>query len=126
MMSYSWGIISGSFIAPYILALYSKKINRKGAWSAIISGFVIAVVPALSKCIMLALGNPKESQGILATVSDLAGKGPLFACIAMVVSLIVCYVVSLLTPENLKKCNIDNFYNGQVEHSDEEAEAVKA
>lgn len=126
MMSYSWGIISGSFIAPYILALYSKKINRKGAWSAIISGFVIAVVPALSKCIMLALANPKETQGILATVSDLAGKGPLFACIAMVVSLIVCYVVSLLTPENLKKCNIDNFYNGQVEHSDEEAEAVKA
>ena len=25
MMSYSWGIISGSFIAPYILALYCKK-----------------------------------------------------------------------------------------------------
>ena len=45
MMSYSWGIISGSFIAPYILALYCKKINRKGAWAAILSGFSSQLFP---------------------------------------------------------------------------------
>mgnify|MGYP002618149760 CR=1 FL=1 len=32
MMSYSWGILSGSFLAPYLLALYWKGINRAGAW----------------------------------------------------------------------------------------------
>lgn len=30
MMSYSWGIISGSFLAPYALSLYWKGINRRG------------------------------------------------------------------------------------------------
>ena len=32
MMSYSWGIISGSFLAPYVVALYWKRMNRSGAW----------------------------------------------------------------------------------------------
>lgn len=27
MMSYSWGVISGSFLAPYLLALYWKGLN---------------------------------------------------------------------------------------------------
>ncbi len=117
MMSYSWGIISGSFIAPYILALYCKKINRKGAWAAILSGFFIAIVPAFSKCVMLAAGNPKSAEGALKTVSDLASKGPLFACIAMAVSIIVCLAVSFATPKNLEKCNADYFYNGKVDRS---------
>ena len=37
MMSYSWGIISGSFLAPYAVALYWKGINRPApgrGWSA--------------------------------------------------------------------------------------------
>lgn len=33
MMSYSWGILSGSFLAPYAIALYWKGINRTGAWA---------------------------------------------------------------------------------------------
>ena len=33
MMSYSWGIISGSFLAPYLLSLYWKGINRAGRFS---------------------------------------------------------------------------------------------
>ncbi len=115
MMSYSWGIISGSFIAPYLLALYSKKINRIGAWSGIISGFVIAVVPALSKCILIALRNPVSETGFIKTLNTLASMGPTFACIAMALSLLVCYLVSILTPKNIQKCNIDLFYNGAIE-----------
>ena len=117
MMSYSWGIISGSFMAAYLLPLYCKKINRIGAFASVASGFAIAVVPAFSKCVLLAAGSPQNAEGALKTFSDLASKGPLFACIAMAVSLIVCFAVSLLTPQNLEKCDTDYFYNGQVDRS---------
>ncbi len=117
MMSYSWGIISGSFMAAYLLPLYCKKINRIGAFASVASGFAIAVVPAFSKCVLLAAGSPQSAEGALKIFSDLAGKGPLFACIAMAVSLVVCFAVSLLTPQNLEKCDTEYFYNGQVDRS---------
>lgn len=117
MMSYSWGIISGSFMAAYLLPLYCKKINRIGAFASVASGFVIAIVPAFSKCVLLAAGSPQNAEGALKTFSDLASKGPLFACIAMAVSIVVCLVVSLLTPKNLEKCDTDYFYNGRVDRS---------
>lgn len=117
MMSYSWGIISGSFMAAYLLPLYCKKINRIGAFASVASGFAIAVVPAFSKCVLLAAGSPQNAEGTLKTFSALASKGPLFACIAMAVSLVVCFAVSLLTPQNLEKCDTDYFYNGCVDRS---------
>lgn len=49
MMSYSWGIISGSFLAPYALSLYWKGINRAGAWAGIIGGFATALPPLLAQ-----------------------------------------------------------------------------
>ena len=64
MMSYSWGIISGSFLAPYLLSLYWKGINRAGAWAGMIAGFLTAFVPA-------------------AASGFTTPNGPLFACLAM-------------------------------------------
>ena len=77
MMSYSWGILSGSFLAPYLLTLYWKGINRAGAWAGMLGGFLTAFVPA-------------------AASGFTTPNGPLFACLAMVVSLGLCFVVSLL------------------------------
>lgn len=105
MMSYSWGIISGSFLAPYVIALYWKKMNTKGAWAGIISGFVIAAVPAAAK---LATGFTANETAVW-----FAGKGPVFACIAMVASLVICVAVSLVTkPTNEKETEF--FYSGDV------------
>ena len=101
MMSYSWGIISGSFLAPFVLALYSKKINKAAAWASVLSGFSIALIPAVSKFILIAMGNPAGADGgTIASLVTLSGKGPLYACIAMIVSLIVCYLVSIITAKN--------------------------
>lgn len=75
MMSYSWGIISGSFLAPYLLSLYWKGINRTGAWAGMLGGFLTAFVPA-------------AASGF--TTPD----GPLYACCAMVVSFLLCFVGS--------------------------------
>lgn len=107
MMSYSWGIVSGSFLAPYVLALYYKSLNKVGAWAGILSGFTIALVPAVSRFIVLC--------GIdTAAIVELSKKGPLFACIAMIVSLLFCVIFSELTKKKITQ-NTDLFYNKAVE-----------
>lgn len=90
MMSYSWGILSGSFMAPYLLALYWKGVNRAGAWAGMLSGFAVAFVPAGSKLITIFWA---EAPG---QIINLAGQGPLFAVIAILVSLIMCTFFSLM------------------------------
>ena len=86
MMSYSWGIISGSFLAPYVIALYWKKANKQGAWAGIIGGFVIALVPAVCK-----LAEPFAD---VAAVKQIAAMGPVFACAAMIISIVLVIGVS--------------------------------
>ena len=117
MMSYSWGIISGSFLAPYLVSLYWKRINRAGGWACIIGGFAIAIVPALSKIIMLCSGSPANPTGIMGVFNKLAGFGPLFACIAMIASLILVFVVSIIAEKSGSKNAEPNefFYTGSVE-----------
>ena len=58
MMSYSWGILSGAFLAPYMLALYYKGMTRTGAWTGMLGGFIVAIVPALSKLLCGASAGP--------------------------------------------------------------------
>jgi SSS family solute:Na+ symporter/sodium/proline symporter len=87
LMSYSWGIISGSFLAPYVLALYYKGMNKVGAWGGILTGFCIALVPATCKLLTVA-GVTAEA------VVKLAGQGPQFAVIAAVCSLLMCFALS--------------------------------
>ncbi len=105
MMSYSWGIISGSFLAPYVVSLYWKKMNTKGAWAGIIGGFAIAVVPAVAKLSTYFTADE--------TVVWLAGKGPVFACAAMLASLVLCFAVSAATKSTNEK-ETEFFYNGDV------------
>ncbi len=89
MMSYSWGIISGCFLAPYAVSLYYKKANRAGAWAGIISGFAIAFPPLVAK-----LFNLDVSVG---NFGQLSKMGPHFACLAMLVSLVLVIAVSAIT-----------------------------
>lgn len=109
MMSYSWGIISGSFLAPYVLALYCKWLNKAGAWSGMIVGFFIAIVPAGCKILNLCgVGNE--------LVVKLMAQGPLYACIAMLASILACLLVSKITQKRTEKEVVDFFYNGVVEN----------
>lgn len=89
MMSYSWGIISGSFLAPYAVSLYYKKVTKAGAWAGIISGFVIAMPPLVFKLI--------GSNQTLGGFGAISGMGPHFACLSMLVSLILVIGVSAIT-----------------------------
>lgn len=98
MMSYSWGIISGSFLAPYMLSLYSKKINRAGAWAGMLGGFLTAFVP-------VAISGFKTPDG------------PIYACAAMAVSFVLCIAVSYLGRALKWKSAAENdvFYTDVVE-----------
>lgn len=90
MMSYSWGIISGSFLAPYMLSLYLKRISRTAAWAGMIGGFVTAMPPLAAK-----LFFPSVRLGSFGLLADL---GPQFACLAMIVSLILCLAMTAVCP----------------------------
>ena len=86
MMSYSWGILSGSFLAPYLLTLYWKGINRAGAWAGMIGGFLIALPPVICK-----LFCPTVPLGAFGSIADM---GAHFACVSMILSFALCFVVS--------------------------------
>lgn len=108
MMSYSWGIISGSFLAPYVLALFSKKMNSKGAWAGILCGFFTAIIPAAARIMTYFTEN--------ADVAKLANLGAVFAVAAMIISLIVCTIVSRLTKSDDEE-KTEFFYSGDVRNA---------
>lgn len=83
MMSYSWGIISGSFMAPYILSLFWKKLNRAGAWVGMLGGFITAFPPLVCKLFGITVSTP---------LGELSALGPHFACLAMIISFPLCFI----------------------------------
>jgi solute:Na+ symporter, SSS family len=83
LMSYSWGALSGCFLAPFLLGVRWKGMTRAGAWAGIITGLTV-VVPLM---VLGAVG------GILpAWMSPLA-----IGSMAMLISLIVTPIVSVIT-----------------------------
>ncbi len=109
MMSYSWGIISGAFLSPYLIALYWRGLNKAGGWAGMLSGFIIALPPVIAKL----FANNWEMPFGLGKVMDC---GPIFAVAAMLISFILCIVVSLVTGGNSSKCRkkYEFFYEGSL------------
>ncbi len=104
MMSYSWGIISGSFLAPYMISLYWKKLNKTGAWAGVLGGFFTALPPVICKLFL-----PEASLPVFGAIKDM---GPHFACLAMVISIVLCFAVSAVT-KNSEAIN-EEFYEKSV------------
>ncbi|MBR5153018.1 MAG: sodium:solute symporter [Clostridia bacterium] len=84
LMSFSWGVVSGCFIGPYIWGLFSKKITSTGAFSGMIAGLLTVGISTLVITI---------NSGFAAA----AAKSPEMGVAAMVVSLIVVPLVSSFT-----------------------------
>jgi SSS family solute:Na+ symporter len=78
LKSLSWGVISGAFIAPYILGIFWKGVTKAGAYAGLFSGAGTAIV------LFFVLG-PSMS--------------PLASSIAMVVPFAVVPAVSAFTPK---------------------------
>lgn len=84
IMSFSWGVVSGCFIGPYIWGIYSKKATRAGAWTGMVCGFLTVAVPTL---IMTCTSGFKAA----------ASHAPEMGVAAMAVSVIVVPIVSAFT-----------------------------
>ena len=87
LMSFSWGIVSGCFIGPYIWGLFSKKITRIGAFAGIISGLVT-------------VGGATLVISLTSGFSAAAAKSPEMGVCAMAISMIVVPVVSTITKKS--------------------------
>ena len=95
-MSFSWGLVSGCFIGPYIWGLFSKKITKIGAYAGIVSG-------------LLTVGGATLVITLTNSFSAAAAKSPEMGVSAMAVSMIVVPVVSLLT-KNKDTARVDKIF----------------
>ncbi len=84
LMSFSWGVVSGCFIGPYIWGLFSKKITRAGAYAGIISG-------------LLTVGGATLVITLNSGFSAAAARSPEMGVCAMAISMVVVPVVSMFT-----------------------------
>ena len=88
LMGYSWGALAGSFLAPFMYGLYSKKITKAAVWASYIIGVVFTVTNMFVPII----------------------KSPINAGAAtMIAGLIVVPVVSAITPKPDKE-KIDEIF----------------
>ncbi len=96
LMSFSWGVVSGCFIGPYIWGLFSKKITKIGAISGMIAG-------------LLSVGIPTLVITLTDSFSAAAKLSPEMGVAAMAVSLAVVPLVSLIT-KNKDSKRVDEIF----------------
>lgn len=84
LMSFSWGVVSGCFIGPYIWGLFSKRITRIGAYAGMLGGLLTVGISTL----VISLNSG---------FSAAAARSPEMGVAAMAVSLVIVPLVSLVT-----------------------------
>jgi len=84
LMSFSWGVVSGCFIGPYIWGLFSKKITKAGAYAGILSGLLTVGISTL----VISLNSG---------FSTAAAKSPEMGVAAMAISFVIVPLVSAFT-----------------------------
>ena len=93
IMSFSWGVVSGCFIGPYIWGIYSKKTTKAGAWCGMIAGFLTVAVTTTVLTAM-AMGDGTMFGEAFKLASK---KAPEMGVAAMAVSLVIVPIVSCFT-----------------------------
>ena len=90
MMGISWGALAGSFIAPFMYGLYSKKVTRAACWAS----FAFGCGMGITQLILMFTGT--TPVGIFALIF----KNSLYSGVfAMLGGLIIVPIVSLFTPK---------------------------
>ena len=84
LMSFSWGVVSGCFIGPYVWGLFSERITKIGAFAGVIAGLVTVGGAALVITLCEGFGAA-------------ASRSPEMGVAAMAISFITVPVVSLFT-----------------------------
>ncbi len=94
LMSFSWGVLAGCFLGPYLYGLYSKKVSRAAVYSSFVSGITVTVA------LIFVLGGiypSPDHSGLEAVIRGGAAYSPLIGVISMAVSVIIVPLVSAFT-----------------------------
>ena len=102
MMGVSWGALAGSFLAPFLYGLYSKKITRAAVYTSFAFGTGLEIVQ-----LCISMGWIKFSGGVLGFVFTNSLYSGVFA---MVGGLVLVPVVSRFTKKTLPQ-NIEEKFN---------------
>src|SRR5690606_32985328 len=97
LMSFSWGTISGAFLAPYLYGLFWKGVTKAGAWA----GFVVGLGYSVGSFLYYYV-RPE----LRPLIKDIA---PQVGSISMLLPLLVVPIVSWLTPK-FSQAHIDRVF----------------
>ena len=101
MMGVSWGALAGAFLAPFLYGLYWKGTTKTAVVTCFIFGTGIEIIQLL-----ISLGVMSVSGPVLSFVF----KNSLYSgSIAMLVSLVLVPIISLVTPK-LPKKDVDSMF----------------
>jgi SSS family solute:Na+ symporter len=90
LMGISWGALAGCFLAPFLYGLYRKKTTKAAVWVSFAAGLTITLTQFILNAVLkITFENP--------ILSYFCGSSINAGMLAMVVSLILVPVVSLLT-----------------------------
>ncbi len=101
MMSLSWGAIAGCFMGPYIYGLYSKKVNKAGAYASIIASILLTFAMVIGLGYFVAGNDATFGVAIKTGI----GKSPFIGVCSMVLSMIITPLASLIFS---KKCKVSD------------------
>lgn len=88
LMSLSWGALAGAFLAPFLYGLFWKGVTRAAVWASFATGIGVSIVNYFAKIV----------------------SGPTAGAIAMIASLIVVPIVSLIT-KKMEKDVVDKAFS---------------
>ncbi len=93
IMSYSWGVVAGCFVGPFIWGLFSKKTTRTGAWCGMFAGLVTIIT-----FVSAGIAQNLSGAGSFYEAFKLASvNSPIYGVCAMAASFIVVPIVSAFT-----------------------------
>ncbi len=84
IMSFSWGVVAGCFIGPFIWGVCTNWVTKAGAWCGLLSGTCV-------------VGTLTLIQTMQTNFTDAIGNAPFYGVLAMGVSLVITPLVSLFT-----------------------------
>lgn len=87
LMGVSWGALAGAFLAPFLYALYSKKVTKASCWACFLFGSLLMVANIFFRESFPAIMQSPINCG----------------AIAMLAGLVIVPAVSLVTPKPDKK-----------------------
>ncbi|MBQ4363540.1 MAG: sodium/solute symporter [Oscillospiraceae bacterium] len=100
LMSISWGALAGSFLAPFLWGLYSKRITKTACWFCFIWGVGITLIHTA----LFSMGwFPGVTQAVASWGWKLNIMSPLnCGAFTMLTTLIICPLLSLVTSRSEK------------------------